>query len=41
MQISIGNKFGVVLTEDRQIYSWGENNCGQLGSGDFIDRPTP
>jgi alpha-tubulin suppressor-like RCC1 family protein len=31
----------MVLTEDRQIYTWGRNDDGQLGSGDFFDRPTP
>jgi alpha-tubulin suppressor-like RCC1 family protein len=27
-QVSIGNKFGAVLTEDRKIYTWGENCNG-------------
>jgi len=31
----------MVLTEGRQIYTWGINEDGQLGSGDFVDRPTP
>ena len=31
----------MVLTEDRDIYTWGINEDGQLGSGDFCDRPTP
>ena len=41
ISVDIGESFGVVLTEDRQLYSWGINQDGQLGSGDFYDRPTP
>jgi alpha-tubulin suppressor-like RCC1 family protein len=41
MQCSIGESFGIVLTEDRQMYTWGQNYNGQLGSGDLIDKPTP
>lgn len=31
----------MVLTEDRQLYTWGENHKGQLGMSDFVDRPGP
>jgi len=41
IQISIGSMFGAVLTEERRLYTWGINKNGQLGSGDFTDRPTP
>lgn len=39
--VSIGDKFGVALTIDHQIYSWGENAQGQLGTGDFESLSTP
>ena len=41
IQVSIGDSFGIVLTEDRKLYTWGINSSGQLGTGDFEDRPTP
>lgn len=41
LQVEIGQSFGMVLTEERNIYTWGINEDGQLGSGDFADRPTP
>eukprot|EP01041_Mallomonas_annulata_P001258 gene1258-2435_t len=31
----------VVLTTDGAIYTFGRNDCGQLGHGDNIDRKTP
>lgn len=24
-----------------QIYAWGQNNCGQVGSGTTTNQPTP
>lgn len=41
MQVDVGDKFGIVMTEERQLYTWGSNSNGQLGSGDFTERPTP
>jgi len=41
MQVDLGDKFGIVMTEERQLYTWGSNSNGQLGSGDFTERPTP
>ena len=41
MTVAVGDTFGVVLTEDRNLYTWGINTNGQLGSGDYEDRPTP
>ena len=41
IQVAIGDKFGLVMTEERDLYTWGINNNGQLGSGDFIEKPTP
>ena len=40
-QVSIGNMFGVAITDDRRIYSWGENSQGQLGIGSFQNLGTP
>lgn len=40
-QVSIGESFGIVMTEDKDLYTWGQNYNGQLGSGDLIDKPTP
>jgi alpha-tubulin suppressor-like RCC1 family protein len=39
--VSIGESFGIVMTEDKDLYTWGQNYNGQLGSGDLIDKPTP
>lgn len=39
--MSIGHGFGAALTHDGQVYSWGENNLGQLGAGDNITKATP
>ena len=41
LQVEIGESFGIALTEERRIYTWGINENGQLGSGDFEDKPTP
>ena len=41
MKVEIGDCFGIVLTEDRNLFTWGSNQEGQLGSGDFQNRPTP
>jgi alpha-tubulin suppressor-like RCC1 family protein len=41
IQVSIGESFGIVLTEDKILYTWGQNYNGQLGSGDLVDKPTP
>jgi alpha-tubulin suppressor-like RCC1 family protein len=40
-QVSIGEEFGVALTEDQKIYTWGENTNGQLGKGDFQSIGSP
>jgi len=28
LQVSIGDGFGMALTNDGNVYSWGENHCG-------------
>jgi X-linked retinitis pigmentosa GTPase regulator len=29
-QVAIGNHFGLALTREGQVYSWGHNNSGEL-----------
>jgi len=41
IQVSLGEQFGVALTADHKMYSWGENPQGQLGTGDFESLSTP
>lgn len=41
VQVSIGDGFGMALTKKGNVYSWGVNHCGQLGSGDNETQPTP
>lgn len=40
-QISCGINHSLVLTEDGEVYSWGFNEDGQLGVGDFLKRAEP
>jgi len=39
--VSIGSGFGLALTQEGNVYSWGENHLGQLGSGDNVTKATP
>ena len=40
-QISAGSFYNVCLSVDNEVYSFGQNNCGQLGTGDFTDYNYP
>jgi len=40
-QISVGNWHYVVLTSTGQVYTWGCNDCGQLGHYSKTDQNTP
>lgn len=40
-QISAGNAYTLALGSDGNTYSWGQNDHGQLGSGDLVDRSVP
>lgn len=40
-KVSLGKNFGAVVTDKGDVYAWGDNNCGQLGLGDCMARPTP
>ena len=41
IQISCGGSHMVALTDKGEVYSWGDNMCGQLGLGDKITRFLP
>lgn len=41
LQVSIGDGFGLALTQSGNVYSWGENYAGQLGTGDNNTKATP
>ena len=41
VSVAVGNGFGVALSNHGYLYSWGVNDFGQLGSGDFKIRTTP
>ncbi|KAH3756587.1 cell wall anchor protein [Pelomyxa schiedti] len=36
-----GQGHTAVTLESGELYAWGKNTCGQLGTGDFLDRLTP
>jgi alpha-tubulin suppressor-like RCC1 family protein len=36
-KIVIGGQHGLMLTDKGHVYSWGRNQCGQLGVGGFAD----
>ncbi len=39
--VYLGEYHTAILTENRSLYMCGQNNCGQLGLGDNIDRDVP
>ncbi|QQS36006.1 MAG: T9SS type A sorting domain-containing protein [Ignavibacteriales bacterium] len=41
LDIAAGEYFSIALAEDGIVYSWGENNRGQLGDSTDTDRHTP
>jgi alpha-tubulin suppressor-like RCC1 family protein len=40
-QVTTGNDFNVALTRSGALYSWGRNDCGQLGLGHTRDESRP
>ncbi len=40
-QVGLGSNFTVVLTESNKVYTFGENEYGQLGIGNTTDKSTP
>jgi alpha-tubulin suppressor-like RCC1 family protein len=39
--VAAGDTHSLALGWDGRVYSWGENECGQLGHGDELNRPLP
>ncbi|KAM9327953.1 RCC1 and BTB domain-containing protein 1 [Pholidichthys leucotaenia] len=40
-EVSCGSHHSVALTQDGEVYAWGYNNCGQIGSGSMANQPYP
>ena len=40
-QVACGSHHSLCLTADGDIFSWGQNNCGQIGSGTTTNQSTP
>ncbi|XP_064615114.1 RCC1 and BTB domain-containing protein 1-like isoform X2 [Liolophura sinensis] len=41
VQVACGSHHSLGLTEEGEIFAWGQNNCGQIGSGTTTNQPTP
>lgn len=39
--VACGSHHSMVMTSDGEIYAWGQNNCGQIGSGTTTNQPSP
>ncbi|KAK3601331.1 hypothetical protein CHS0354_011933 [Potamilus streckersoni] len=40
-KVACGSHHSMALTTEGEIYAWGQNNCGQVGSGTTTNQPTP
>ncbi|XP_037292041.2 RCC1 and BTB domain-containing protein 1-like isoform X1 [Rhipicephalus microplus] len=40
-QVACGSHHSLALTTNGDVYAWGQNNCGQVGSGSTTNQPTP
>ncbi|KAH3708324.1 RCC1 and BTB domain-containing protein 1-like isoform X2 [Dreissena polymorpha] len=40
-KVACGSHHSMALTIEGEIYAWGQNNCGQVGSGTTTNQPTP
>ncbi|PVD18761.1 hypothetical protein C0Q70_21313 [Pomacea canaliculata] len=41
IQVSCGSHHSLALTKEGEVYAWGQNNCGQVGTGTTANQPTP
>ncbi|KAL6101054.1 rcbtb1 [Pungitius sinensis] len=39
--VACGSHHSMALTDLGEVYAWGYNNCGQVGSGSTANQPTP
>uniref|UniRef100_A0A669F373 Regulator of chromosome condensation (RCC1) and BTB (POZ) domain containing protein 1 n=1 Tax=Oreochromis niloticus TaxID=8128 RepID=A0A669F373_ORENI len=40
-EVSCGSHHSMALTLDGEVFAWGYNNCGQIGSGSTANQPYP
>ncbi|XP_036396582.1 RCC1 and BTB domain-containing protein 1 isoform X6 [Megalops cyprinoides] len=40
-EVACGSHHSMALTSEGEVYAWGYNNCGQVGSGSTANQPTP
>uniref|UniRef100_A0A667YXT2 Regulator of chromosome condensation (RCC1) and BTB (POZ) domain containing protein 1 n=1 Tax=Myripristis murdjan TaxID=586833 RepID=A0A667YXT2_9TELE len=40
-EVACGSHHSMALTDSGEVYAWGYNNCGQVGSGSTANQPTP
>lgn len=40
-EVACGSHHSMALTDSGEVYAWGYNNCGQVGSGSTSNQPTP
>ena len=41
VSVSCGSHHSLALTSEGDVYAWGQNNCGQIGSGTTTNQTTP
>ncbi|XP_028577631.1 RCC1 and BTB domain-containing protein 1 isoform X3 [Podarcis muralis] len=41
IEVACGSHHSIALSSDGDVYAWGYNNCGQVGSGSTANQPTP
>ena len=39
--VACGSHHSLVLTKEGEVYAWGQNNCGQIGTGNTTNQSTP
>ncbi|KAK0066591.1 RCC1 and BTB domain-containing protein 1 [Biomphalaria pfeifferi] len=41
VKIACGSHHTMALLSDGEVYAWGQNNCGQVGTGSSTNQPSP